>query len=375
MEMKLTVSFLLSSLTLSGGVNVVIEYANRLAQRGHKIYFVVPGRTVDETIIKNVHPTIQIIETPFVKDLKTLNLFDKGYMSWSMAKITPPSDVIITTHTPTTFPGLLAKILLQPSSFLVWFFQDYKEMFKRKSVESWLLKHALKWHDLGLTISQYSYNQINSHSQKKVVIVGEGISTWCEPILKANTTTLATEHQIKKIMYLGDSRPRKGLTDFLTAAEIVFARNKHIHLVIVSKEILTLHTQIPYTFVLNPSNDELASLYKACDLFVSTSWAEGFGLPPLEAMACGVPVVLTDSGGVREYAVNEHNCLMVPPKSPELLAKGIEQILSDTELARKLAQNGPATAQKFTWETAVDRFENAILQLVSTKKRQNKINV
>ena len=122
---------------------------------------------------------------------------------------------------------------------------------------------------------------------------------------------------------------------------------------------------MPFQYVHRPTRSELADLYRACDLFVSASWREGFGVPPLEAMACAAPVVLTDSGGVREYARHEENCLMVPPRDPVALADAMLRVLTEPDLAERLRRNGPPTAARFTWEQAVDRFERALYNLFS----------
>ncbi|NUN97501.1 MAG: glycosyltransferase family 4 protein, partial [Candidatus Omnitrophica bacterium] len=84
------------------------------------------------------------------------------------------------------------------------------------------------------------------------------------------------------------------------------------------------------------------------------------GLPPLEAMACGTPVVLTDSVGVREYAMHEGNCLMVPPGDPSALASAIRRALEDRALRERLAENGLATVPRFTWENMVEDFDSAL---------------
>ncbi|HMR68482.1 MAG TPA: glycosyltransferase [Anaerolineae bacterium] len=83
-------------------------------------------------------------------------------------------------------------------------------------------------------------------------------------------------------------------------------------------------------------------------------------------MACGAAVGLTDSGGVRPFARPEENCLMVPPRQPELLAKAIEHVLTDPALADRLRRNGPPTAAQFTWSAAVDRFEQAVLETLAS---------
>jgi glycosyltransferase involved in cell wall biosynthesis len=158
-------------------------------------------------------------------------------------------------------------------------------------------------------------------------------------------------------------RPRKGLQDFLAAIKIVYQHMPNLELWIVSKEDCQIETPIPFQFIYRPSRNRLAELYASCDLFVLTSWWESFGLPPLEAMACGAPVVLTDSRGVREYARHGENCLMVPPRKPEAVARAIQRVLTDPALTKRLRQNGPPTAAKFTWHKAVDRFEQAVMNV------------
>ncbi len=74
---------------------------------------------------------------------------------------------------------------------------------------------------------------------------------------------------------------------------------------------------------------------------------EGFGLPPLEAMALGVPVVAVQAGAIPEVVAE--SALLVPDGSPESLAKGIQTILSDSQLAHRLTVKGPQRAQIFSW--------------------------
>jgi glycosyltransferase involved in cell wall biosynthesis len=164
-------------------------------------------------------------------------------------------------------------------------------------------------------------------------------------------------------MYLGDSRPRKGLAEFLAAMDLV-RRDTQAHLLIVSKEPLSV-TPTDCEIVIKPRRDKLPALYRRSDVFVFPSWGEGFGLPPLEAMACGVPVVLTDSRGVHEYARPEQNCLMVPPQNIDVLAQAIRRVLSDHTLAQALAQAGVATSAHFRWDACVNRFEVCLHSMAS----------
>ncbi|MBE7558627.1 glycosyltransferase family 4 protein [bacterium] len=98
----------------------------------------------------------------------------------------------------------------------------------------------------------------------------------------------------------------------------------------------------------------LVHLYRNAALFVLPSHYEGFGLPALEAMAAGVPVVLTDCGGVWEFARPDHNCRMVPAGRPELLALAIGHLLADAYERRRLSDNGVSDARAFTWRRVAE---------------------
>jgi glycosyltransferase involved in cell wall biosynthesis len=103
---------------------------------------------------------------------------------------------------------------------------------------------------------------------------------------------------------------------------------------------------------------DIADFYSFVDVFVFPSYVEGFGLPPLEAMACGAAIVLTDSGGVREYARDGHNCLLVPAGDVTALADAIARVTTRpgaAEYRARLAEEGRATALAY----AADRFADA----------------
>jgi glycosyltransferase involved in cell wall biosynthesis len=133
-----------------------------------------------------------------------------------------------------------------------------------------------------------------------------------------------------------------------------------LRLYVATKDRAEIQSPVPCTHVVRPSPAELAELYRRCGVFVSTSWAEGLGIPPLEAMACGAPVVLTDQRGARDYAVDGENCLMVPVRCPERVAQAVVRILTDSHLASRLREGGLRTAADYRWEPALDRFEAAL---------------
>lgn len=351
---QVRISFILSSLRLSGGVRVVVEYANRLVKRGYQINLVAPKQTVEPDIQQELNPQVTIYESQ-----TSLNsagaIGNKLALAWSLSRAVPPSDIIFSTHTPTIPSAWLAARLWQRAR-LFWLYQDYLEMFTGRLIEQKLLRWGANWHDKILTVSAWSRQEVADFTRKEIVIVGEGLSG--AELFQPQPRSKNGEGQT--ILFLGDMRPRKGLPDFLAASELVYQNLPALQLWIVSKENCAIETPVPFRYIYRPSRQHLAELYASCDLFVSASWWESFGLPPLEAMACGAPVVLTDSRGVREFARMGENCLLVPTQQPQALAEAMQQVLTDPGLAEKLRRNGPPTAAKFNWDEAVDRFESAI---------------
>jgi glycosyltransferase involved in cell wall biosynthesis len=106
-------------------------------------------------------------------------------------------------------------------------------------------------------------------------------------------------------------------------------------------------------------DNELAKVYSSADVFLFTSYIEGFGLPPLEAMACGTPVVTTNAKGNMEYIEPNINALVSEPGDVNSLVKNVIKVLTDYKLKESLIENGLQTAKEWTWDKVTDRYEKA----------------
>src|SRR3954468_2737076 len=103
------------------------------------------------------------------------------------------------------------------------------------------------------------------------------------------------------------------------------------------------------------TQNALGRTYASTEVFAVGSWFEGFGQPGLEALACGVPLVTTDNGGCREYAVDGETALVVPPKDAPAMAAALRRVLDDRDLAATLVANGlDLVARDFDWESRTD---------------------
>jgi len=107
-------------------------------------------------------------------------------------------------------------------------------------------------------------------------------------------------------------------------------------------------------YVVRPSDAEVNELYNRATLFVQTSRHEGFGLPVLEAMAAGCPVIATDAHGNRDFCQDGSNCVIVPQDDDAALAAAMRRLLDDPAQREALRLAGWETARHHAWSVVLD---------------------
>jgi glycosyltransferase involved in cell wall biosynthesis len=109
------------------------------------------------------------------------------------------------------------------------------------------------------------------------------------------------------------------------------------------------------------ADEDLPAVYSLATLFAFPSHYEGFGIPVLEAMACGIPVVCANNSSLPEVAGDA--ALLVDATDTEALADAMWQLLTDTSLCERLIRNGYDQAKRFTWERAARRLLDVYRQI------------
>jgi len=111
-----------------------------------------------------------------------------------------------------------------------------------------------------------------------------------------------------------------------------------------------------------PESPEVLSFYAAADIYAAPSLEDSFNLPVLEAMACGLPVLVSRLAGISEYiADGVDGILLQDPGDPSALAGSLSSLLQQPELRRALGENAARKAQHFSW----DRQADAVHRLLS----------
>lgn len=240
-----------------------------------------------------------------------------------------------------------------------------------------------------LTDSEFSASEIRNRikiSKDRIRPVLLGVSTLFEPVEDADRLqTVSQTYRLPErfILALGTVEPRKNLLTLLDAFERVTERDKGFRLVLAGRkgwleepvferiEALRLAGRILWTDFI--SREDLPALYSLSTLCVYLSLYEGFGLPVLEAMACGTPVVASDIPVFREWAAGAAE--LVPPENQEAVADALSKVATEEEIRQRMRESGLAIAREFTWERTAQATLEAYREVVSRKNGDSSANM
>jgi len=176
------------------------------------------------------------------------------------------------------------------------------------------------------------------------------------------------------ILYVGNIKPHKNLERLIESFDHVRRQGfEQLRLVIIGDQITKLqglrravhrhklHKQVRFLGFVAP--EVLTVLYRLARVFVFPSLYEGFGLPPLEAMASGTPVVTSNSSSLPEVVGDA--AVLVDPYSSESIAEGIQLVLGDETLRRVMSEKGLARAREFSWEASVRRIRDVYAEVAA----------
>lgn len=357
------IAYLLPNLHITGGARSAIELGGRMVERGHEFNILIPsGRKK-----LNVGSGINVIECGW-KVSSPLLAVPLGLLG--MQQKMPPADIVIgsmPTHSLMAIfignrKGIPALNYVLGND--IHFFDDHN--FLKSSFLVYLYKLIAKF------AIKSKYLITNSH-QTAVWLVTEGgsrpraiVSSGYNPDYFFPKSDRGQIRQVKRLITIGKKQPAKGLPDLFDALNLVDQKKHQFKLIVVSQDKLDM-TSANFDFeIIKPVSDrELSDVYRSGDIYVNSSWSEGFGLPSLEAQACGLAVISTNCGGVREFLKDGENSLIVPPREPLSLCRAIEQLIRDDKQRSRLIESGLKSCSEFTWESVSEKFEIALEEIIA----------
>jgi len=340
-----------------GGLRIVYEYANRLAARGHSVSVVHPRRFPPPKNLRGWarYETVRILDSfsPIVPPKIEWQTIDRRvrmlYVPGLEARWVPDGDAVFATFWTTAEPVLRYPKSKGAKFHLIQHYETWAGPKERVDatwraplhkvvVSRWLYERGL---DLGCQHMQYIPNGIDGQRYRLLNPVSA---------------------RPKRIAMLFHQEEWKGCSDGLRALRIVKERHPGVEVVVFGAPQRDGCIPAWMEYLENPPQAELiGNVYNGSSIFVCPSWAEGFGLPAAEAMACGCAVASTDCGGNLDYAEHETTALLSPPHRPEALARNIIRLLEDDALRQRLAAAGHDRVKAFNWQRSTDQLEQFIL--------------
>lgn len=205
-----------------------------------------------------------------------------------------------------------------------------------------------------IAVSESTKNDlINLYQIKpeKIKVIYSGIGKQFQPAKVKNQYGLPE----KFILYFGTIEPRKNLIGLIKAFQMIKKKNPDLKLVLAGSKgwlyediFKTAKGDKDIIFTGFIKEEDKPALYNLASVFVYPSFFEGFGFPPLEAMACGTPTIVSNNSSLPE--VVGEAALMVDSYNLDELAWLMNEVLNDLKLREELKQRGLAQAKRFSWE-------------------------
>jgi len=336
-----------------GGFRVVYEYANRLVARNHEVTVLHPSRvkyppkeklSLLRRAKRVVRAGIELYSRPSVRWQKLDSRVKMRFARDSDSRHIPDGDAIFATawHTVRSVlecPPQKGKKFYLIQGYETWqadkeqIEATWREPLHKIVISKWLLEIAS---GLGCADVSYIPNAIDPlryHLTKPMEVRGMQVGMLFSLSevkgsadgIQALSITKKCFPELKAVLFGTPRRP-----EWIPAW-------------------MEYHQNPPQDFIVN-------EIYNGSRIFLSSSWAEGFALPPAEAAACGAAIVATDSGGIRDFVENGITGLLSVPRNPSALAENLCRLLNDEPLRLQLAKACNERVAQFSWEKNTDKL-------------------
>ncbi len=357
------ITFILPYAGLSGGIRVISVYANRLHQRGHTIT-VVSVPISQPSLRKKLRFAFQTGRWPSEVTEPPYSHFDgtavRPLVLETNRAITdadvPDADVVVATFWRT---GPWVAAMSPKKGAKAIFLQGYETLPGEWDSE---IDHVwrLPLHKIVVSgwLKEIAWTRFFDDD---VYCVRNSVDS------DFFNTPRRGKQMTPTVGFLYNSIPLKGLDVILAVLDAAKKQIPSLKAIAFGAEDVSKEAPLPnwIEFYYRPKQEEIRDIYSSCDVWLCGSRQEGFHLPPLEAMACGCPVVSTRVGGPQDIVKAGVNGFLADVADVDNLTRYLLQILTANEESwQRMSDAAVATALEYTWDDATDLFEKALTNIV-----------
>lgn len=347
-----------------GSHRVIYELSNQLSRRGHRVDIIhpisaermdAPRRGILRDVVRRqgLWATVTAVRRQYKTAIPSWISLDSGISSRTYTTLRDVDmsgyEWAIASTWRTAY--WLSSLEVGPRSRCYLVFHDESRSGHPQDLvwRSWAL--PLK----KVFISQYSLNSaVSGGAMPPCHLMSLGID---HDIYKTLCAIMSRPLQVAAMF---SEKPAKGMAFGLSALESLRSDGMHVGVSLFGHARKPkLPSYIAYWRA--PTDREVAvQILNQAAVFLSPSSIEGFGLAAAEAMACGCALVAVDSGGIREFAVDGTTALLSEPGDGRGLKDNLKQVLDDPPLRYRLAENGRAAIDAYTWARSGEEFARAL---------------
>lgn len=339
---KLEITYIMVWTKVCGGSKIILEYANRLAKKGHKINIVTYDEYPDWYELSD---KINFVKVPENEDIE---------------KYIPNSDVVV----PTSWK-CIRKAIKANKGPVAFFEQGGSHLFEIDRLSE--IKRKVVYDRMQLppfiyTVSKYSAEKIEEIYGKSSSIIYNAL----ESKIFYPREKEREEKEISITIVGSEDFKFKNVGEVLEVIRELKEKYQ-IKLNWITQTEPKINIEEGKNAIVNPEQKIIGDVLRNTDIYICNSEYESFGLPTLEAMTCGATVITTDTGGMRDFVIDRENALVIKHHNKEDMKEKIEMLINDKNLMHNIAQKGIITASKFNWNNTILSMEKYFREIAKYK--------
>ena len=305
--------------------------------------------------------------------IQTNNMSYPLWEQWKLPSLVKKYDIDVlhcTSNTAPVFPGTKSITTIHDIIYLESFnfrdgtwYQRFGNLYRK-----FIVPIVAKKSEKIITVSNFEKGRIDKYfgfDSDKTVVIYNACSDYFLDDSISNNDEVAQSLEKPYVLFLGNTDPKKNMKGVIESLKILFNRNElNFNLVIPDIDDSYLQNiinkygcdgvkdkiiRMPYV-----PNTSLKNIYKNASIFLYPSLRESFGIPILEAMACGTPVITSNTSAMPEIAGDAAE--FIDPKNSESIANAISMLMNSDSRRNELSEKGKIRVNEFSWEKSAEKL-------------------